>query len=184
MFKTTLFVAMAVAGGAQVAHSRQAAGQRDSYIRIPAQMAAEHEALHRELANLIAAGGRTGDAAGKVENVLTPHFEEENRFALPPLGLLPALASGQATETMRPAIEMARHVRQNLERFASEHAAITRALDDLEMAAKAERRSGALGFAADLRAHAQHEEEVLYPTTPHWPLSRARARETMTEQSV
>lgn len=136
----------------------------NSLMRIPPMMATEHEKLHTELAKLAGLGGKTGAAAAKVERALAPHFEEENRYALPPLGLLPALAKGGATEEMRPAIELSRHVAQNLGRFMEEHRNITRALDDLEVAGRAERKAEALDFAAELRAHAQEEEQVLYPT--------------------
>ena len=134
-------------------------------MKIPEGMAREHEHLHEQLAAAIAAGGRTGEAARKVEQHLAPHFEEENRFALPPLGLLPRLAEEGATEDMRPAIELARHVEQNLDRFLEEHAEIGRALDVLEAAANAEGKSEAVRFAAELRVHARAEEELFYPTT-------------------
>jgi hemerythrin-like domain-containing protein len=66
---------------------------------------------------------------------------------------------------MRPAIAMARQVEQNFDRFVEEHRGITRALDELEAAAKAEGNSDALHFAEALRAHAQTEEDVFYPMT-------------------
>ena len=132
-------------------------------MRIPPSMAVEHEEIHEQLAAVISAGGRTGAAARNVEAQLAPHFQEENRFALPPLGLLQPLVREGASEQMRPAIAMARHVEENLDRFIEEHGGITRALDELEAAAKAEGNSEALHFAEALRAHAQAEEEVFYP---------------------
>lgn len=148
-------------------HSHDNSPQQDHNVAmaIPPAMATEHEDVHAELAAIIAAGGKTGQAARKVEAVLAPHFEEENRYALPPLGLLPALAQGHATPSMCPAIDMAMHVERSLERFKEEHANVVRALDELELAAKAEHRSDALQFAADLRGHAAEEEQVSYPTT-------------------
>lgn len=137
----------------------------DTAVRTPPSMALEHEEIHERLAELIAAGGRTGAAARNVEAQLAPHFKEENRFALPPLGLLQQLAREGGSEQMRPAIAMARHVEENLGRFIEEHAAITRALGELEAAGKAEGNSEALQFSEALRAHAQTEEEVFYPMT-------------------
>jgi hypothetical protein len=159
--------ASASAQGADAEHRAGANQERaaNGVIRIPSIMATEHEMLHAELAELAALGGKTGAAARKVEEALAPHFEEENRYALPPLGLLPALAKGGATEDMRPAIELARHVEQNLDRFVEEHRNITNALDGLEAAGRAESKAEALDFAAELRTHAAEEEQVLYPTT-------------------
>jgi hypothetical protein len=37
-------------------------------------------------------GGKVGEAAKAVANVLHPHFEKEEEYALPPLGLLSCLA--------------------------------------------------------------------------------------------
>jgi len=134
-------------------------------MKIPEDMAREHEHLHEQLAAAIAAGGKTGEAACKVEERLAAHFEEENRFALPPLGLLPRLAKEGATEDMRPAIELARHVEKNLDRLLEEHAGIREALDTLEAMADAEGKVEAARFAAELRMHARAEEQLFYPTT-------------------
>jgi hypothetical protein len=139
--------------------------EHGAVVAIPKLMAREHEALHEQLAAAISAGGRTGAAARNVEARLAPHFEEENRFALPPLGVLPQLAREGASEEMRPAIAMAQHVEQNFDRFVAEHSGITQALEELESAAEAEGNAEALRFVAELRAHAQEEEELFYPTT-------------------
>lgn len=147
------------------AHGHATQPDGHSLIQIPPAMAREHEHLHEALAAAVAAGGRTGEASRAVEKVLAPHFEEENRIALPPLGLLPHLVEGGATPEMRPAIDMGRQVDEHLARFVEEHAAIERALDQLETAARAEGKLEHLDFVSDLRAHAQEEEVLLYPMT-------------------
>ena len=58
-------------------------------------MKAEHEELHAELAKATKAGGRTGLAAQAVARVMHAHFEKEEEYALPPLGVLPDLAKGK-----------------------------------------------------------------------------------------
>jgi hypothetical protein len=175
MVRTFIFIALSAMGLMAAATSRAQQGhepnqhgarqEENAVMRTPPSMALEHEEIHEQLAAVIAAGGRTGAAARNVEAQLAPHFEEENRFALPPLGVLPRLAREGASEEMRPAIAMARHVEQNFDRFVEEHRGITRALDELEAAGKAEGNSEALHFAEALRAHAQTEEEVFYPMT-------------------
>src|SRR3546814_10342952 len=57
-------------------------------IATPDFIKVEHEELHKELAKAIAAGGKTGEAARAVEAALEPHFEKEEIYAMPPLGLL------------------------------------------------------------------------------------------------
>ena len=69
--------------------------------RIPQPMKAEHEELHADLAKATKAGGRTGQAAQAVAQVMHAHFEKEEEYALPPLGILPDLAKGRI-ELIRP----------------------------------------------------------------------------------
>lgn len=157
--------AVAVAAAGMTMSRAQQRRRRSRALTIPPALAREHESLHRQLAAAIAAGGRTGAAAREVEARLAPHFDEENRLALPALGVLTQLATRGASEEMRPAIEMAEHVEQNLDRFAEEHRLITEALDDLESAAEAEGNEDALRFVDELRAHAREAEDVLYPAT-------------------
>jgi hypothetical protein len=63
-------------------------------LKTPQSLKVEHEELHGELAKAINAGGSTGEAARVVAKALHPHFMKEEEYALPPLGLLPALALG------------------------------------------------------------------------------------------
>jgi hypothetical protein len=170
---TLSVIGLVAAGGGATSRAQQAREpnehgaqhEENTFVKIPIAMALEHEAIHERLAAAIAAGGRTGAAARNVEAQLAPHFAEENRFALPPLGVLPQLAREGSSEQMRPAIAMARYVEENLDRFIEEHRGITRALDELEAAAKAEGNSEALHFAEALREHAQAEEVLFYPMT-------------------
>lgn len=78
------------------------------------------------------------------------------------LGLLPALARGEVSEGMRPAIGMAEQLRANYERMLAEHEQIVAALERLEAAAGREGHTEHAAFAREL---IQHEEPVLYPTT-------------------
>ena len=64
-------------------------------FKIPDPMKEEHDELHNELKKAAMAGGKVGGAAKAVAHALHPHFEREEKFALPPLGLLPALAAAQ-----------------------------------------------------------------------------------------
>lgn len=131
----------------------------------PPAIAIEHEHLHEQLAAARDAGGETGQAAQAVAEVMAPHFEEEERYAMPPLGLLPALGRGEVSEEMRPAIRMAEQLEANYEQMLAEHERIIEALKQLETAAERDGHADHAAFAGRLILHAQHEEQVLYPTT-------------------
>jgi hypothetical protein len=62
-------------------------------LTIPESLEAEHEELHQHLYKGIKMGGQVGEAAKAVADILHPHFEKEEEYALPPLGLLSSLVS-------------------------------------------------------------------------------------------
>ena len=67
-------------------------------IKIPESLELEHEELHEQLFKGIKEGGKVGKATKAVADVLHPHFEKEEEYALPPLGLLFSLLSEQEKE--------------------------------------------------------------------------------------
>jgi len=135
-------------------------------LKIPEALKAEHEELHKELAAAITVGGETGQAAQAVADALHLHFEAEERFALPPLGLLKTLAEGEPDAGSREAaIEMASMLKREYPKMLAEHGEIKKALEKLITVAKKESRPGQVEFAHRLMSHAQTEEEVLYPAT-------------------
>lgn len=131
---------------------------------IPHAMKAEHEELHIELTKAIQAGGKTADAARKVADALHAHFENEERFALPPLGLLPDLAEGKIVPEMADVLEMTETLKAEMPKMLEEHKAIVAALDQLRAAASQENKPEHVHFTEKLKLHAQNEEEVSYPT--------------------
>ena len=147
-------------------HAAQTAAGEGA-LAVPPAMQVEHRHLHEQLAAALAAGGRTAEAARRVEAVLAPHFEEEEAFAMPPLGLLESMAQGRqpTAEQARAAIEMAHTLRSKYPQMLGEHASIVEALHELEAAAAADGKPQHAELAAALALHAQNEEQVLYPAT-------------------
>jgi hypothetical protein len=129
----------------------------------PSSVVAEHRHLHRELANAIGSGGRTAAEAKKVDQLLQPHFAKEERFALAPLAALPDLASGRVPPNAAEIVRMSASLQSGMPAMLAEHHAIGEALERLRLAARDERKPQAAKFAEDLKAHAQHEEDILYP---------------------
>jgi hypothetical protein len=132
---------------------------------LPAILKIEHDAIHEELARATRAGGKTAEAAAEVIKVLFPHVVLEEDFALPPLTLLPRLARGEITPDMGRAMRQAELLEAELPRMLDEHRLIAAALQKLLAAASAEQQTGYARFAQRLIAHAQTEEEVLYPAS-------------------
>jgi len=133
-------------------------------IRIPEPLRAEHHELHAELAEATRAGGRTGEAAKAVARLMHAHFEKEEEYALPPLGLLPDLAGGKVEPAMAAVLKMTDRLEADLPAMLAEHRDIVTALGKLIDAANAEGKPAYVRFAEKLMAHARTEEDVSYPT--------------------
>jgi Hemerythrin HHE cation binding domain len=132
-------------------------------FQIPASLKLEHEDLHAELVMATKAGGKVGEAAKGVARVLHDHFVKEEEFALPPIGLLSALARGEVDENMKSVLRMTDRLKAELPQMLEEHKAVVAALKNLIAAAEVENKPEHARFAEKLMLHAQTEEEVLYP---------------------
>jgi hypothetical protein len=136
---------------------------RQAMFEIPAALKADHEKLHVDLSAATKLPGKTGPAAKAVAAVLHKHFLSEEELAMPPLALLAPLAEGRVTPEMRSVIALTDKLKADMPRMLSEHKAIVQALEELGRAARAERHPEVSRFVEELTAHAQTEEQVLYP---------------------
>lgn len=130
---------------------------------VPSSIAAEHKELHEQLEIAVKSGGKTGEAAKAVEERLKVHFEKEEEFALPQLGLLSHLAMNHLSDDMKQAIELSDKLKAEMPKMLEEHKGIVEALDALEKAGKEENKPQAVEFAEKLKAHALNEEQIMYP---------------------
>lgn len=159
------------AGGVSAQHLEQGKTTMSAIVKpalvTPSAIVQEHEHLHHQLAEALASGGNTAVRARAVADVLEPHFKAEEAYAMPPLGLLDAIANDRpvSDEQRREAIKMARELRAHYAQMIQEHRQIQAALKALASAARQEHKPEALAFAETLMLHAQNEEQVLYPTT-------------------
>ena len=158
-------IALATVGITSIGAARQHAEERDRHamFEIPAALKVEHEKLHADLSAATKLPDKTGQAAKAVAVVLHEHFLSEEEFAMPPLALLAPIAEGRTTAEMRSVITLTDRLKGDMPRMLSEHKAIVQALDELGRAAKAERHPEVSRFVEELTAHAQTEEQVLYP---------------------
>lgn len=145
-------------------HARPSTASEHAHgLHIPKSMQVEHEALHSDLVKLTKAGGRTGEAARKVAKVLDHHFQNENEYALPPLGLLVPLSEGKFDCGMAAVLAMTDKLQADMPAMLAEHKDIQAALSELKKAATSEKKAEGVQFADGLAAHAQTEEQVTYP---------------------
>jgi hypothetical protein len=134
-------------------------------LEIPRVIQLEHKDIHLQLSNVIDLGGATGAAAQEVADALHPHFEAEEEYAMPVLGILQPLANGTATSTQKKeALERSTKLRTNLPSMLSEHKEIVRKLDKLTSVALKENKPTAIEFVDRLKVHAEQEEQILYPS--------------------
>jgi hypothetical protein len=132
-------------------------------IKVPKPLKAEHKELHGELLAATKAGGKVGEAAKSVEQILHPHFVKEEEYALPPLGLLTILAESRLPSDIPAIITMTDKLKMDLNLMLHEHKAVIAALHKLMVVAENDRMPEVVHLAEKLKLHAQMEEEVLYP---------------------
>ena len=140
-------------------------GAQKTMTTIPQSLQTEHKAIHDALAEATQVPGPVGAAARELAAVLGPHFTRENEIALPPLGLLAALAAGEKPAGMEEALAMSDALRRELPRMLQEHTQIRAATEKLRVVAQKEKASAYEQFAKELALHARTEEEVLYPAS-------------------
>ena len=119
---------------------------------IPQPLQHEHEALHERLRQATQVGGEVGDAAKTLARLMHPHFVKEDEIALPPLGLLGALARGEWNAEMAEVLTLTDRLEAEWPQMLAEHRGIVEALNKLRDAAA--REPGAafgLGYIAARR---------------------------------
>ncbi len=119
--------------------------------------------MRAELEHAVEEGGKVGEAALALKNVMLPHIQREEKFALPPLGLLPIVSKGEVDYDMNEAVFLADQLKAEMPKMLSEHAAILAAINHLDEAARLEGKKQYQGMAAMMRLHLEEEEQVYYP---------------------
>jgi hypothetical protein len=132
-------------------------------ISVPRTIKSEHRELHHLLTRAVESGGKIGEAALRVADLMRPHMQKEEEFSLPPLSILAALVKGDSIPDAELVLSMSERLRSEFVSLVREHDEIVRALQRLIVAARADSRADIVEFAEKLVLHAEMEEEVLYP---------------------
>jgi hypothetical protein len=132
-------------------------------FRIPSPLKAEHEELHEELANATRLTGPVGEAARGVARALHEHFQAEEDFALPPLGLLIPIMEDKVTPEMSGVLRLTDCLKSRYDKMLKEHEDIVAALRKLIEAARDEGMAEYVRLGEKIITHTKMEEDVLYP---------------------
>jgi hypothetical protein len=132
---------------------------------IPHSIRLQHEEDIRVLGDLARDKGGVGRAARAALDLLQRHHARENEYILPPLTLMPAIATGAITKDMSWAIAMADKLKATREEVFFEHAAITDAMNDLLFEANLANNDAAAEFAMGAVADSLSDMEVQEPAS-------------------
>ena len=131
---------------------------------VPSSIKKEHEYLLDKIHEITLFQDSTGHAAVKLYDLMQHHFNEEEDYVLPPLGLLPLLASGKLSEQSKEFIELCEKLKSQLPHLSAEHQLIKAFVDELMQAAINDNHPEIGEFEKELQKHANTEEEVFFST--------------------
>jgi hypothetical protein len=123
----------------------------------------EHKTTLANPNRLARSRGAVGAAAKHVLAVMVPHNQREEEFALPLLGLMDNLASGQIGPDIAWAIPMSDRVVAERSKLYDEHTAIVSALTELIAAGHARHDANLVAFAQEVAAEETNDGEFVYP---------------------
>lgn len=130
---------------------------------IPQSLQVEHTYTLERLTALAHRSGEVGAEARKALALFKTHFALQNDHVLPPLTLLPELASGTVSPDMRWALAMSDKVKAEQEQIFQEHTEITQAMNALAAAARAAHDQVAQEFAEAALGNSLNDQELLEP---------------------
>lgn len=130
---------------------------------VPSSIKKEHTYLLGQLRKITLLPDSTGNAAKKIYELLQHHFQEEEDYVLPPLGILPSLVNGQQPEEAENVIKLAEKIKSQSTHMNIEHQMLKAYMNELKNAASGENHPEVIEFEKQLTDHATIEEEVLFP---------------------
>jgi hypothetical protein len=130
---------------------------------VPSTILKEHADLLSQMQAFTSVMDSTGQIARKLYEVMQHHFQEEEDFVLPPLSVLPLLASGQFPERHEELLLLTEKLKTQLSHMNAEHQMIKVHVGELKQAAAHEGHSIPAAFEENLHRHAQMEEEIFFP---------------------
>ena len=130
---------------------------------VPESILLQHHSLLDQIKSFTAFQDSTGRVASRLEEVMVHHFEEEERYVLPPLGLLPLLSGGEMPAESDKIILLTDEFKAQFDHMSAEHQFIVALAEELTKAAETNNHPGISQFVKELKAHASAEEEIYFP---------------------
>lgn len=130
---------------------------------VPSSIMKEHENLLDQIHRIALFQDSAGLRAIKLNDLMQHHFKEEEDLVLPPLGLLPLLASGKILEQSEEIILLTDKLTSLLTHLSVEHQLIKAYMNELRQADTNGSHPEIIEFEKELHKHANTEEEVFFP---------------------
>ena len=130
----------------------------------PKSLQLSHDDARAEIVRATLQGGRIAVAAKRLAEVCLPHFEREENYVFPVLGLLPELMKGLVRPEMKQVLPLISDFNARHDALDSEHRLMHAAIDELLTASHLEKSREVAEFAYNMRVHERIEHEVIYPT--------------------
>ena len=119
----------------------------------PAALRVSHDDVRAELVRTTMEGGRIAAATKRLAAVCLPHFEIEEEFAFPALGLLPDLMKGMVRPEMAEVLPLISSFTAKHAALDNQHQLIRSSIDELLVAAHREKNRDVADFAYSMRTH-------------------------------
>lgn len=134
-------------------------------IKAPKAITHGHSSLCEELGKIIEHYSNLEKQTHSLNEVMTKHFNKEEKYALPPLGLLLTLSEGNWELGEDVIIEMTNALNSHLAELKKEHTEISENILELKAIAEKENYFDLKRFINNLEIHMELEDQVLYPTS-------------------
>ncbi len=132
-------------------------------LTVPKSMEEEHEEIMQSLQQASTLSDETGKAVSELLKTLQPHFEKEERYAMPVLGSLRDLVGQEKISNLREIADTQGALLQEYESMYQEHETLRKFIQRAEESAEKENHKQVAETLEALAHHARVEEEVLYP---------------------
>ncbi len=132
-------------------------------LTTPNSLKEEHMEIMGSLRSSANFSDGTGRAVKELLKVLEPHFEKEEKVAMPVLGSLSELVSGEHVSNLREIADSQGALLQEYENMFQEHQILKQFIERAKAESKREGHEDVSDLLDALGHHARVEEEVLYP---------------------
>jgi hypothetical protein len=141
----------------------QSGATEKASLQVPQSFQIQHQQIIKQLIRVTKHKGKVGAAASKAVIFLKNHYEKEEAFILPLLGLLPRLAKDEISNDMEPAIAMAEHARTASSEFEDSHIQITAMMNELIEAGRNNHDEHLIDLATRIASQSLNDIEVAQP---------------------